>query len=209
MGTPRGDSERTKTEIIAAARQLFAARGILAVSVRDVAQAAGVTHGLVHHYFGTKEQLVAVVLGNAILSSAEFLAANPIAASADSLDVMRHVIRHFLTEGQTTALLIARAELTGFEPEKLVPPDALSTIGMMAKRFAELQAETKPTGPRMDPALASVCLGAAMFGLTVVHPWLMAAAGLPAEDYERRLDELVEIAVAFVGLTLGMSSRQK
>ena len=208
MGTPRGDSEQTKVEIIAAARQLFAEHDLLAVSVRDVAKAAGVTHGLVHHYFGTKEQLIAEVLKSAILSSAEVLAANPITASPDSLDVLRRVIRHFLTDGRTTALLIARAELAGFEPEKYLP-GVVSTVGIMAERFAELQAEIKPKEPRIDPALASVCVGAAMFGLTILHPWLMIAAGLPPEDYQRRIDEVVETAVAFVGLTLGMSPEQE
>jgi len=208
MGTPRGDSEQTKVEIIAAARQLFAERDLLAVSVRDVAKAAGVTHGLVHHYFGTKEQLIAEVLKSAILSSAEVLAANPITTSPDSLDVLRRVIRHFLTDGRTTALLIARAELAGFEPEKYLT-GVVSTVGIMAERFAELQAEIKPKEPRIDPALASVCVGAAMFGLTILHPWLMIAAGLPPEDYQRRIDEVVETAVAFVGLTLGMSPEQE
>ena len=208
MGTPRGDSEQTKVEIIAAARQLFAEHDLLAVSVRDVAKAAGVTHGLVHHYFGTKEQLIAEVLKSAILSSAEVLAANPITTSPDSLDVLRRVIRHFLTDGRTTALLIARAELAGFEPEKYLP-GVVSTVGLMAERFAELQAEIKPKEPRIDPALASVCVGAAMFGLTILHPWLMIAAGLPPEDYQRRIDEVVETAVAFVGLTLGMSPEQE
>ena len=208
MGTPRGDSEQTKVEIIAAARQLFAEHDLLAVSVRDVAKAAGVTHGLVHHYFGTKEQLIAEVLKSAILSSAEVLAANPITTSPDSLDVLRRVIRHFLTDGRTTALLIARAELAGFEPEKYLP-GVVSTVGIMAERFAELQAEIKPKEPRIDPALASVCVGAAMFGLTILHPWLMIAAGLPPEDYQRRIDEVVETAVAFVGLTLGMSPEQE
>jgi AcrR family transcriptional regulator len=209
MGTSRGDSEQTKAHIIAAAREVFSEHGILAVSVRDVAQAAGVTHGLVHHYFGTKDQLVAEVLKNALTTSAEVLATNPIDASPDSIDVMRRVIRHFLTDGRTTAMLIARAELTGFEPEKLVPPGTPNTVSMMAQRFAEIQAETKPQGPHIDPDLVAVYVGAALFGLTILHPWLMKAAGLPAEDYERRLDELVEAAVTFVALTLGIPFGQE
>jgi AcrR family transcriptional regulator len=209
MGAPRGDSEQTKTEIIAAALPLFAQRGILAVSVRDIAKSAGVTHGLVHHYFGTKEHLVEEVIRSAIASNAAVLAANPITASPDSRDVMRRLIRHFLTEGRNMALLIAHAELTGFEPEKLLPPGTVTSVGMIAKRFAELQAETQPKGPHIDPALASVYLGAAMFGLIVLHPWLLTSAGLPAEDYERRLDELVETALAFIELTLGMLPQQE
>jgi AcrR family transcriptional regulator len=55
VGAPRGVSEVTKVEIRAAARRLFAERGVNGVTVREIAQAAGVTHGLVHRYFGTKE----------------------------------------------------------------------------------------------------------------------------------------------------------
>ena len=209
MGTPRGDSEQTKAQIISAARQVFSERGILSVTVRDVAKAAGVTHGLVHHYFGTKEQLVAEALRSAISADAELLASNPISASLDSLDVMRQVVRHFLTDGRETALLIARAELTGFEPEKLVQPGTVGALAMMAQMFAEIQAETKPKEPRIDPALATVYIAAAVFGLIVLHPWLMTSVGLPAEDYRDRLDELVEMAVAFVRLTVGMLPAQE
>jgi AcrR family transcriptional regulator len=40
-----------------AALELFAARGVTATSIRDVAQAAGVSAGLVQHHFGTKDGL--------------------------------------------------------------------------------------------------------------------------------------------------------
>jgi AcrR family transcriptional regulator len=43
--------------IRSAALELFAARGVAATSIRDVAQAAGVSAGLVQHHFGTKEGL--------------------------------------------------------------------------------------------------------------------------------------------------------
>jgi hypothetical protein len=37
----------------------------------------------------------------------------------------------------------------------------------------------------------------------------MTAAGLPPEDYERRPGEVIEIAVAFVGLTLGILAERE
>jgi AcrR family transcriptional regulator len=204
MRAPHGDSEQTKAEIVKAGRRLFAERGILAVSVRDVAAAAGVTHGLVHHYYGTKEQLIEEVVRHEVASGAEVLITNPIDASEDSLAVMRRVLRCFLTERTSSALLIARAELTGFEPEKMIPEGKPNTLALMADRFAELQAQASPDAPHLDPALVSVCVGAAVFGLVTMHPWLMAAAGLPPEDYESRMDEIVEIAVAFLSVVLGI-----
>lgn len=49
--------------ILDAAERLFAERGPDAVSVLDVAVAAGVSHSLVLHYFGTYAELVRSVLG--------------------------------------------------------------------------------------------------------------------------------------------------
>ncbi|MBM0228114.1 MULTISPECIES: TetR family transcriptional regulator [Micromonospora] len=47
----------TREAILAAARSAFAERGFDAASIRGIATAAGVDPALVHHYFGTKEDL--------------------------------------------------------------------------------------------------------------------------------------------------------
>jgi AcrR family transcriptional regulator len=47
----------TRPEILTSARTLFAARGYHATTVRDIAAEAGVNAALVHHYFGSKEQV--------------------------------------------------------------------------------------------------------------------------------------------------------
>ncbi|MFE9998722.1 TetR/AcrR family transcriptional regulator [Streptomyces avermitilis] len=61
----RGRPSRTQTEaapatrdrILEAAREVFSERGYEKTSVRGIAKAAGVDSALVHHYFGTKEQV--------------------------------------------------------------------------------------------------------------------------------------------------------
>ncbi|MFG3579308.1 TetR/AcrR family transcriptional regulator [Micromonospora chersina] len=47
----------TREAILTAAREAFADRGFDAASIRAIATAAGVDPALVHHYFGTKEEL--------------------------------------------------------------------------------------------------------------------------------------------------------
>ncbi|MDV9174194.1 TetR family transcriptional regulator [Streptomyces sp. W16] len=54
---PRTESADTRDRILAAAREEFSERGYEKTSVRGIAKAAGVDSALVHHYFGTKEQL--------------------------------------------------------------------------------------------------------------------------------------------------------
>lgn len=60
-GAPHGEDE-VRTSLLRAAIELFAARGPGNVSVRQIAEAAGVNHGLVHYYFGSKDGLIAASL---------------------------------------------------------------------------------------------------------------------------------------------------
>ncbi|RIJ70852.1 TetR/AcrR family transcriptional regulator [Nakamurella silvestris] len=53
----RSGNPQTREAILTAARALFAQKGFRATSIRSVAAEAGVDPALVHHYFGTKEQL--------------------------------------------------------------------------------------------------------------------------------------------------------
>ena len=60
-GRPAGSSD-TRDRILARARELFARNGIDRTSIRAVAAGAGVDAALVHHYFGTKQQLFAAAI---------------------------------------------------------------------------------------------------------------------------------------------------
>lgn len=60
------DGPRGRTEVMAAVRaataELLADRGPRDISVRDVAERAGVNHALVHRHFGTKDDLFRAVI---------------------------------------------------------------------------------------------------------------------------------------------------
>jgi AcrR family transcriptional regulator len=68
---PRGEQE-VRAALVGSASRLFAAHGPANVSVRAVAVDAGVNHGLVHHYFGSKDGLLRAVLDDlAVRAAAE------------------------------------------------------------------------------------------------------------------------------------------
>ena len=96
MASSRGDSAVTRREILAAARELFAAHGVDGVSVRQIAAAAGVNHALVHRYFGTKSDMVAAIL----LAEGEAMSAmgKPDADAGESLAAFRTVLEYILTD---------------------------------------------------------------------------------------------------------------
>ncbi|HEX5541678.1 MAG TPA: TetR family transcriptional regulator [Micromonospora sp.] len=56
----------TREAILAAAREAFAERGFDGASIRSIAGSAGVDPALVHHYFGTKDQLFLAVMNSPI-----------------------------------------------------------------------------------------------------------------------------------------------
>jgi len=55
--TDSADAPAARDRILTAAREEFSERGYDKTSVRGIAKAAGVDSALVHHYFGTKEQV--------------------------------------------------------------------------------------------------------------------------------------------------------
>lgn len=58
------NAEQTKHNILLAASDLFAARGYGGAGVRDIAHRAGVSLGMIRHYFGSKEGLYRACIGS-------------------------------------------------------------------------------------------------------------------------------------------------
>src|ERR687885_1583788 len=61
-GGRRPGSTATKDAILDAARELFGARGYDGTTIRGIATQAGVDPALVHHFFGSKDDLFLTVL---------------------------------------------------------------------------------------------------------------------------------------------------
>jgi AcrR family transcriptional regulator len=202
MSERKRDAETTKARILGAARRLFAEHDISAVSIRDIAKASGVSHGLVQQYFGTREHMIAAIIQDEI---AAFFASFPhIGPGPHSVE---EVLRSDLRTGQARfhdfAALITRAQLAGVKPETMLDPATTTPAMSLAAAIRDLQSDS-PTKPgAMDPRLVSAYVNAALFAFETIGPWLMASVGLRPEDYEARLDEITDISVKLVGLAAG------
>ena len=58
----RPGQTQTRDDILAAARNQFAARGYGGATIRGIAAEAGVNPALVHHFFGSKDQVFVAAL---------------------------------------------------------------------------------------------------------------------------------------------------
>jgi AcrR family transcriptional regulator len=202
MGAPRGDASVTRKVILAAARDLFASRGVDSVSVREIAAAAGVNHALVHRYFGTKNDIVAEIIeGEARAMSAM---ARPEADTVTSLAALREVFSYVLTEGRISLLLMLRAEIDGLAPERMLDGAPLRPLDILA-RWLEHQG---PGTSETDPRVVAMVLGAALMGLASVQPMLMAGVGFEGEDAAALLQRCVDVLVGFAACTIGAGQGQ-
>ncbi|MFI7214941.1 TetR/AcrR family transcriptional regulator [Micromonospora maritima] len=158
-GRPRRDDQRPTHELVlAAATALFAERGFDAVSVRDVAAAAGVDVATVAHHTGTKAQLYDAcfarvfsaereVLEAAGQRAAEALAAGPTQALR-ALHELVDVFVDFLEDRpETTALWLRR----WLEPQRHAELDRRYSAPLYAQ-VERLLAAAAGAGALVEPA---------------------------------------------------------
>ena len=85
---PRTESAGTRDRILTTAREEFSEHGYEKTSVRGIAKAAGVDPALVHHYFGTKEQVFEAAIEIAFapaLEAPDVIADGPLDAVGERL----------------------------------------------------------------------------------------------------------------------------
>src|SRR5215475_12129190 len=114
-------SEKTRQQLVAAARGLFGARGYAGVSTEEIVQAAGVTRGALYHQFRDKADLFAAVAEQIEAELAEQIA-SAVGAVTDPVEALRAGARLFLD---------ACAEP---EVERIILLDAPSVLGWQAWR---------------------------------------------------------------------------
>jgi AcrR family transcriptional regulator len=160
---PRGrrpGSPDTRAEILAAARTSFAEHGFAGTTIRGVAAGAGVDAALVHHYFGTKDDLFLAamelpvdprqVLAPALAGGADGAAERLLRAFLSLWDdpevspVLVGVIRsalqpggeRLLTEGIVPVLLLPVGQALGIDrPEQRMPLVISQVAGLIVTRY--------------------------------------------------------------------------
>jgi len=171
----------TRETILAAARDLFAANGFERTTIRAVATRAEVDPALVHHYFGTKDQLLAASLE---------LPMDPVALLGDlggdperaGEELVRRVLGLWESDPETRRRLVALLR-TGISHDHAA---ALLRDLFGRTILAVLQGFVVADRPDLRAALAGTQLGGLILGRYLV--------GVPAVA-----DASVEELVAVVG----------
>lgn len=154
------DPDAVRTVVLDAAMKLFADRGFAETSVRDISQASGVSHPLILHHFGSKEELYKAVKRRVVEGYAQRF---PAAARAVGRPInVRAEMKRLLTyleENEMALRLCARTRLDGDNQVWPGEPDLLDLI----RRRIEVAQRKKLFRSDLDPTLTAIMIVGLVF----------------------------------------------
>lgn len=174
----------TRAEVLAAARASFAEKGFRATTIRAVASSAGVDPALVHHYFGTKDDLFVAAL--AIPVDPREVLAPVVAAGPDGAG--ERLLRTFLSVWDDPALqpgllALARSVLSDDNAALLRDGFIPVVVGPVLASLVRDRPDVRV------PLVASLVLGLVVTRYVIALP---ALAQVPAEDLVARVGPVLQ-----------------
>jgi AcrR family transcriptional regulator len=166
---PRELSGDKAARIVEAMRASVAARGIAGSTFDHVAREAGVSRGLLHYYFGTKERLLIEVVRRESEVRLERIE-EAIEASDDAEDVLEALVRAFedyLGEGASAPVMLYEMLTLAQRNDEIATE--LANLGRLTRsHMSDALARKRETGVlalRVDPELAALFLFALADGV--------------------------------------------
>lgn len=191
-------AEQTRQRIVESARTIFAARGFEGVSLRDIADHAGVTHGLLRHHFGSKEDIWRAVIDATIANYLATLA--PLVADSEQgagdpaatlKAAARLLMRTTARQPDVTRLLMHEGIVGGPRLDYFMAQIA-PIRARMAPRFAAVQAAGGlPQFTDDSFLLALLMLGAVPFALGAFSNQLCRVDMAAPDQVELHIDRVL------------------
>lgn len=185
--TPQSDARETKAEasrakILNVAQKLFARRGFEGVSIRELAEALGMTTASLYYHFPSKEEIFVAVHGRS-LEAVQREVMDAIAGLKDPWDRLEAAAaahsRNFASPERTGASIAAEYYEGSLAPfRKIMVPQRDAYERLIAMLVADLQL---PAG--VDAKLFRLQLLGALNWIPV---WHRAGSGLSAEEVARK-----------------------
>ncbi|GAA2963128.1 MULTISPECIES: TetR/AcrR family transcriptional regulator [Streptomyces] len=173
--TAKAAGPDARSRILQAARAEFAARGYDRTSVRGIARAADVDAALVHHYFGTKDEVFAA----AVELSFEPALVLPEILGGPAEDLGERLARYFIGVWENP---VSRGPLLAILRSALTHEAAANVLrGFVLRRLLERIAADLDVP---DPTLRAELAASHMIGIAVLR-YVVRAEPLASADPER------------------------
>lgn len=189
------DPEATRAAVLAAAERLFAERGFANTSLRDISCASGVSHPLIHHHFGSKEDLYQAVKRRLVENYAQRFphAARAVNRPLNIGSEMRRLMA-YIGDNPMLLRLCAWTRLEGDRQCWPGEPDMFETI----RRRIEVSQRRKLIREDLDPTYLTIALcGLVMFWLdNREHFSHRFGPEMNDKDYLRQAIEILERGIS-------------
>jgi len=167
----RLSTDARREQLLAAGAQLLAERPYNEVSIEEIAGAAGVSKGLLYHYFPTKKDFVIAAIERGESELAELLAPDPELPPAARLAAGLDRFLEFVESHEAAYSVIFRSR-GGGDPDIQARLDAARDQRMEAMIEALADGEDGPFGLERTPVLEAAVQGWFFFVEGAVLSWL-------------------------------------
>jgi len=193
----RPGKDITTSRILDSAQELFATRGPGAVSVRQIAANAGVSHAIVHRYFGSKDDLI-----KAVLDRIDVRRTATARDSASLRDVYQALLPTVMGQRDHSMMLV-RSAMEGQEYVSLAERITTTTAMVeLARKTAASGAAPLPPPRDIDPRVLVSAVTAMILGWASLEDWVWPTAGLDPADKDEVYRQLIEIVGYVADLAL-------
>lgn len=186
---------RTRSQLLRSALTLFGSRGFHAVSMKDLAYAAGVKPASIYNHFVSKESILAAALVDGLQRFQAFVEA-PDDTSADSLSRLEVVVRRHVAWQLSQKNPVREADrlLESVTSGELLTADSREQIQALLVRYRQfvmqiVEGLRQESGADLPPT--SVCVAALLVLCDRVHLWHVDAAEVNPEEIETECWTLV------------------
>jgi AcrR family transcriptional regulator len=187
--------ERTtdrRRELLDAAVRVFAREGFHSARVGDIAEEAGVAHGLLYHYFRSKEDVLETIFRETwqlLVSDTDRIAG----ADVPVRELLRRFARIYLGSWLVTPELIrVLVREIARSPEVSARVDEVAELFVVLRRMIEAAIERGEVRADCDPRIASLAVYGALE--EILTGWVLGQLPGEEEDVERAVVTVVEVA---------------
>jgi AcrR family transcriptional regulator len=175
---PRTDNQNQKIrderqeQILQAALKVFARRGMAAAKIGDIAAEAGLSHGLMYHYFKSKEEIFTVLVKRALEGSAlviEYTAKQPGTPLQQLTWLAEQILQSISGDGAYLFLIMIQAFTSDAVPKEVKEMLNRNTVSVPVQGMIPILAAGQEAGEivKDDPMKLAVIFYSAMQGLAI------------------------------------------
>ena len=174
-------------QIIEAARNLIAAKGMNGVTIDAIAEEVGLTEGAIYRHFASKHQILSLLVDDIERNLLDTVESAQTEGSS-AVDSLEHILEAHLSdvEGHRAVSFVVIAEAMGFDGTTLAPK-----VSLMFTRYLELIQAVLDRGIRegsIRPDINANAAATTFFGLIQSTATLWALNGYAGQLAEFRSD---------------------